>query len=115
MTEGNDISKQQAVLAPIEVRWIDFHGDVVTAVLVEVASEIRVLVPLRPICEYLGLAWSSQLQRTKRHPILNKALGSVFIMNTEVGQRYEVTCLDLDYLNGWLFGIEANRVKEEMR
>jgi hypothetical protein len=27
----------------------------------------------------------------------------------------EMTCLPLDYLNGWLFGVNANRVKPEVR
>jgi hypothetical protein len=31
------------------------------------------------------------------------------------GQQVETLCLPLDYLTGWLFGINASRVKEEVR
>jgi hypothetical protein len=45
---------------------------------------------------------------------LVKKLKGVFITNTP-GGRQEMACLPLDYLNGWLFGINASRVKEEIR
>lgn len=114
MSNEKDTSK--TVLIPLDVRKIEFYGDEITAVLIETEKNgPQVYVPLRPICEYLGLAWSSQLQRVKRDPVLSEALSSVFIMNTEAGQRYEVVCLHLDYISGWLFGIDANRVRPELR
>lgn len=33
----------------------------------------------------------------------------------EDGKKREMTCLPLDMLNGWLFGIDANRVKPEIK
>ncbi|MCW9733741.1 phage antirepressor N-terminal domain-containing protein [Avibacterium sp. 20-15] len=71
-------------------------------------------VAMRPICENIGLAWSSQLQRIKRDDVLNS---TVFIINT-VGndeKDREMVCLPIQYLNGWLFGIDTNRVKPEIR
>jgi len=36
-------------------------------------------------------------------------------MRTMAGRSYEVVCLQLEMLPGWLFGIEVNRVKPELR
>lgn len=114
---GNDQS-QPAALVPIEQRDVDFYGDKLTAVLVQIGDEPpQVYVPLRPICDYLGLNWSGQLQRTRRDEVLNEALISVFITHTEIGRGLggrEVLCLHLEQLPGWLFGVSASRVKAEL-
>ena len=71
-------------------------------------------VAMKPICEAIGIDWDSQRKRIKRDPILS----SVAVMMTATGadgKQYEMLFLDLDYLNGWLFGIDANRVMPELR
>ena len=72
-------------------------------------------VPLRPICEYLGLDWSAQFRRLKRDEVLADELTSVAMTTTLVGRRYVSVCLPLEYLPGWLFGIDATRVKPELK
>jgi hypothetical protein len=107
----------EKALIPVEQREVDFYEDTITAVLVEEEEgREEVFVPLRPICNSLGLAWSSQLQRIKRDPVLNDELVSVFVTNTE-SQRggRAVQCLPLEMLHGFLFGINASRVKDEIR
>lgn len=71
-------------------------------------------VAMRPICENIGLSWSSQLQRMNRDDVLNSV---VFMINTtgNDGKTYEMICLPIQYLNGWLFGIDTNRVKPEIK
>jgi hypothetical protein len=119
-TNANEDSQSTSIV-PIEQRDVDFYGDTITAALVETEEGgSQVYVPLRPICEYLGLDWSSQLKRIRRDPVLNEALVSVVMMTTEIergrGQgRREALCLELEQLPGWLFGIEAKRVKPELR
>lgn len=109
---------QPAALVPIEQRQVDFYGDNITAALVQVGDEApQVYVPLRPICDYLGLDWSAQMRRTRRDEILNEALISVAIMATEIGRGQgsrTVLCLQLEQLPGWLFGVTASRVKPEL-
>ena len=68
------------------------------------------LVSVKPICESLGLDWHSQTKRLKRNPILSDAL---VIMTGDDGQV--VHALPLGYLNGWLFGVCASRVKPQYR
>ena len=77
----------------------------------------EIYVPIRPICEQLGLAWSSQLQRLRRDPILSEEILGVFVTNTPGtgGGTQEMICLPLDFLNGWLFGVSANRVRDDIR
>jgi uncharacterized protein YqgV (UPF0045/DUF77 family) len=105
------------ILEPIDERHIDFYGDDVTAVLVATAADPEVYVPLRPLCAYLGLAWSGQFERIKRDPVLSEAVQSVRITRTNPqGGDPEVLCLPLKFLPGWLFGIQAARVrKPELR
>ena len=71
-------------------------------------------VALKPICENLGLDFSAQVQKIKRHPVLN----STMVMITAVaqdGKLREMLMLPLEYLNGWLFGIDSTRVKAEAK
>lgn len=102
-------------LQPVDQRTILFYDDEITAVVVDVDGREVVFVPIRPICEFLGVAWSPQRRRINRDPILSDALASVTVTVTESGQRGQVLCLPLDYLNGWLFGINADRVKADVR
>jgi hypothetical protein len=82
--------------------------------VVDVDGEPLVYVPLLPICEYLGLDWSAQNRRVRRDEILNDE--SVILMLAAAdGRTREMMCLPLDLLNGWLFGLNVSRVKEELR
>jgi hypothetical protein len=104
----------QPILEPIEERHIDFYGDDVTAVLVPTEAAPQIYVPVRALCDYLGLSWSGQRERILRDPVLSEAVHSVRVTRTERGER-DVLALPLDLLPGWLFGISAARVREELR
>jgi hypothetical protein len=106
----------QPILEPIDERHIDFYGDDVTVVLVPAEAEPHVYVPLRPICDYLGLSWSGQRERTMRDPVLADEVRFVRVTRANSkGGNPEVLALPLDKLPGWLFGISAARVREELR
>ena len=105
------------VLVPIEQKTVVFYDDEVTAV--QMADGV-VYVPIRPLCDYLGVDWSSQLQRINRDVVLAEVVQGVVVITTPSeggrgGGPQDMMCLPLDYLNGWLFGINANRVKPEVR
>ena len=108
-------------LMPIEQKTVVFYDDEITAVVVAQAGGERVVyVPLRPICDYLGLDWSGQRQRINRDPVLADAVSGVVVTPTPLGDNpfanpQEMLCIPLDYLNGWLFGVNANRVKADVR
>lgn len=101
-------------LAVIEQKEVEFYGDQIVAVRLESGE---VVVPVRPICDLIGVDWSGQRQRINRDPVLS---GEVVSVNITVADEYrtitrEVVSLPLDYISGFLFGINANRVKEELR
>lgn len=93
---------------------VQFNQQTLTATLVNGIPHVA----LKPICQNLDLDWSAQVQKIKRHPILNQV---VVMMTTNSigkdGKSYmkEMLMLPLEYLNGWLFGIDSNRVKPEAK
>lgn len=110
----------EKALMPIEQKQVLFYDDEVTAVLVQLEENRQVYIPLRPICEYLGLDWSAQTRRVRRDPVLSKwtrfvAITATNAIKAQKGGNPNMLCLPLDYLNGFLFGISVNRVKSELR
>lgn len=105
-------------LEPIKEVTIDFYGDEIPAALVVIDEAGRqvVYVPVRPLVEYMGLSWSGQRERINRDAVLSVMAQGVRVTRTpEQGGSQVMLCLPLDYINGFLFGINANRVKPELR
>jgi hypothetical protein len=108
-------------LEPVEQRTVEFHGDELIAVLVETGAGHGVYVPIRPLCEAVGVDWSAQRQRLIRDPVLSDVSRSVVVTTTQLdrrsGQRatQKMLCLPAEFLNGWLFGISPDRVRPELR
>jgi hypothetical protein len=109
-------------LVPIDVRGVDFYGEPVIGALVDADDERQVYVPIRPICERLGIDWSGQYQRIKRDDVLNAALRTVRIERSEsVGVTHTKSrrgdpnslCLPLKLLPGFLFGVSTDRIKNK--
>ncbi|MDE4013518.1 phage antirepressor N-terminal domain-containing protein [Glaesserella parasuis] len=69
---------------------------------------------MKPICENIGLAWEPQLLRIKRDDILSSTM-IITIIVAEDDKNREMVCLPIEYLNGWLFGIDVKRCKPEIR
>ncbi|QIR10919.1 phage antirepressor N-terminal domain-containing protein [Avibacterium paragallinarum] len=70
-------------------------------------------VAMKPICENIGLDWHAQRQRIHRDEVLSQ--GAVMITLPSVSGEQQTLCLPIQYLNGWLFGIDVKRVKPEIR
>jgi hypothetical protein len=75
----------ERALVPLQVSQVDFYGDGLMVVLVEIAGKRQVLVPLRQFCQYLGVDWASQYQRTKRDEILVREMISVVLLTMLIG------------------------------
>lgn len=93
------------------IATISFHDQSIIAI----EHEGKHFVALRPIVENIGLDWAAQYSRIKRHAVLKS---TVVMMTTQMpgdDQRREMLCLPLSMLNGWLFGVEVSRVREEIR
>lgn len=75
--------------------------------------ENKPYVAMKPICENIGLDWNGQFQRIKRNYILSQ--GMCMIHTPTKGGNQEMVTLPIGYLNGWLFGIDTNKVKPEIK
>lgn len=93
-----------------QVQNISFHGQTVPVF----TQNNQHYVAMKPICENIGLDWASQYKKIQRSEILKSGMVMMTIPAPD-GKTYETACLPLDYLNGWLFGVEANRVKPQIR
>jgi len=89
---------------------VPFHNQNLVATLVGDIPHVA----MKPICESIGLDWASQFSRIKRHPVL-KSTVAMITMVADDGKAREMLMLPIEYLNGWLFGIDANKVKESAK
>lgn len=90
---------------------VEFHGQSLVAVLIDGQP----YVAMKPICENIGLQWEAQLKRIKRNPVLETCMSIMDMQMPGDNQRREFAFLPLDMLNGWLFGVDVNRVREEIK
>ena len=110
---SDELPVDSAALVPVREQTIDFYGDHLPAGQL---ADGTILVPVRPICEALGLSWPGQLERLRRDPVLSGAVAVVRVTRTTAtGGVPDMLALPLKYLPGWLFGIQASRVKPELR
>lgn len=92
-------------LQVVEQKTVIFYEDEITAVVVEERGRQEIYVPLRPICDYLGIAWSPQRLRINPGPVLSEALMSVIVTITDIDpsdkrpRSSEMSCLPLKFLN----------------
>jgi hypothetical protein len=100
-------------LVPLEVKTVDFYGDTIAGALIRSEGAERIYVPVKPICDYLGVDWSSQRRRILRDEVLGASM-VMMTRETSPGRR-DVAALPLDLLPGFLFGIEGRRVKPELQ
>lgn len=71
-------------------------------------------VPVRPICDALTLNVSGQIQAVKRHRILGSVVCTLHTTGAD-GKSYNMVCLPLEFVYGWLFSVDTNLVSEERR
>ena len=84
---------------------------------VEIFAETKdgdVFVPIRPICQALGIEFSAQ-----RIKILSDEFYSSVVSENDTtgadGKQYEMTCLPLMYAMLWLGSINPSKVKPEAK
>lgn len=75
-------------------------------------SDETIYVPVKPICEVLGIAHQVQQDVIKNHPILGSVI-SLRVTTGADGKQYDMLCLPIKYVFGWLFSIDARKVKPE--
>lgn len=96
-------------MSSTQLETIQFHNQS----LIVLNHENKPYIAMKPVCENIGLDWEAQRQRIKRHHVLSK--GAFMIKVPSKGGEQQYLCLPISMLNGWLFGIDTNRVKPEIR
>ena len=72
------------------------------------------LVPIKPICDALGINYPSQYKKIKD----SKILSSTIVLSTTVGsdgKSREMVCIPLEFVFGWLFTINSENVSENVQ
>ena len=105
---------------PIEQHDVEYEGHTLVSTLIDQGNGPEIYIPLRPIVEYMGLTWGSQANRVKRDPILSESSLTIRVVRPRGGEQggtvtQAMLSLPLKYLNGYLFGVDHSRVKEELQ
>ena len=100
-----------AAVIPVEQRHVTLmDGDEVLAARIEPDG---IYLPLRPICDNLGIGYSAQFNRLKRDDVLAEGLRRLKIKTA--GGTQTMQCLELEGIPLWLAMIEPSRVREDLR
>ena len=79
-----------------------------------VADDREQLVAVKPVCEILGVAYPPQYTKLKEHPLFSSVI-TLSVTTGSDGKAYEMVCIPLRYFSSWLFSINPDNVKEEIR
>lgn len=103
------IEAEAAPRAVVTPESVPFYGDKVLAARVDG----KIVVFVEPICNNLGVAYSSQLQRIKRNRTLREGMFKINIPTAGGPQPRAGIALDL--VPGFIFGIKDSLVRPEVR
>ncbi len=85
---------------------------------VEIFAEINekgnVFVPIKPICAALGIADNKQREKILEDDIL-ASVGTLRVSTGVDGKQYEMFCLPLEYVYGWIFTINPKNVADSAK
>ena len=77
-----------------------------------VSTSDEQLVPIRPICEALGIAYPTQFQKIQEDEDLSSTITLRVTVGAD-GKQREMACLPVEFVFGWLFTINPKNVKPE--
>ncbi|MGE1645380.1 phage antirepressor N-terminal domain-containing protein [Enterobacter hormaechei] len=98
-----------AILEAVNISYVPFNGQqIITAMAAGVAY-----VAMKPIVENLGMSWSTQVRKL----MADKGKFNCVHMNMVAtdSKLRDVLCLPLKKLNGWLFSINPEKVRADIR
>lgn len=72
------------------------------------------LVPIKPICDLLGINSQGQANKLKDHPLFCPVTKLSYATGAD-GKQYEMVCIPLSHLAGWLVTIHPGNVREDVR
>ncbi|EAA8473748.1 phage antirepressor Ant [Salmonella enterica] len=98
-----------AILEAVNTSYVPFNGQqIITAMAAGVAY-----VAMKPIVENLGMSWGTQQQKLMKQ--LDKFNCIHMNMVAADGKLRKLLCLPLKKLSGWLFSINPEKVRADIR
>lgn len=91
-----------------DILTVNFRGDD----LYGFREDDGTFLALKPMVEAMGLNWQGQHERVNRDPVLSQGIRIMRIPFGRGGAQ-ETLCIKLELVNGWLFGIDSGRIKDE--
>ena len=82
--------------------------------LVIISENANKFVPIKPICDALGIDYPTQYQKLKEDEDLVSTIGLRPMVAAD-GKQREMVCLPLKYIFGWLFTISPKNVAPEAK
>lgn len=79
-----------------------------------VSSNNEKLIPIKPICEALGIQYPTQFNKLKEDDFLNSVIALRATTGSD-GKQYEMVCLPIEFVFGWLFTINPKNVNPDAR
>ena len=74
----------------------------------------QILVPIRPICEAIGVSFQGQHNKLKEDPLLASTVNLRLMVGAD-GKNREMVCLPIMYVYGWIFRIDSRNVSDDAR
>ncbi|HDU1551219.1 TPA: hypothetical protein REW71_002156 [Klebsiella pneumoniae] len=100
--------KSIAILEAVNTISVPFNGQqIITAMAAGVAY-----VAMRPIVENIGIDWAAQFVKLKKQ---SKKFGCCDIATPSKGGIQKMLCIPLKKLDGWLFSINPEKVRADIR
>lgn len=82
--------------------------------LVIISENVGKFVPIKPICDALGIAFERQYQKLKDDEDLSSTI-TLRVTVAADGKQREMVCLPLEFIFGWLFTISPKNVAPEAK
>lgn len=92
----------------ISTQTISFYG----SELITLKVEDVIYTAVKPIAEALGLAWGTQQQKLSRS---KDKFGCIHMNTPTNGGMQSMLCMPLKKLNGWLFSINPEKVRPDLK
>ncbi|MDE6553339.1 MAG: phage antirepressor N-terminal domain-containing protein [Muribaculaceae bacterium] len=74
----------------------------------------QTLVPIKPICDAIGVAHQTQKTKIHEDEILS-SVGTLRMSTGADGKQYDMFCLPLEFVYGWIFTINPRNVNPQAK
>jgi len=88
---------------------VQFYGQ---SLVTARSDDGKEFVAMKPLCDNLGLDWSAQRQRIVRDEVLSSTMVIITTVAND-GKNRDMLMIPTEYLNGWLFGVDVSRLKDD--